>query len=182
MLKIRQIVILINSYRLFGKSSLTLKRALFSSYVLPLFAWLYPVYPLFTELQRALLNHFYYTCLKRSWLYLGMKDPVFAYLFNEISLEDRCYRYWDRYLVALSDSIDGELILERASLNSFRQSWIKREFSIKGLRVSKRFIENESVFERCMKWISSHASFSSIPDYDMEEIQLLRLFPESFFA
>lgn len=58
MLKIRQRLILINSYRLFGKSSLTLKRALFSSYVLPLFAWLYPVYPLFTELQRALLDHF----------------------------------------------------------------------------------------------------------------------------
>jgi hypothetical protein len=109
-----------------------------------------------------------------------MKDPLFAYLFDEISLDDRCYRYWNRYLVALADSIDGELVFEQASLNCLRQSWVKREFSIKGLRVSKRFIENVSVFERCMKWISSHSSFSSILEYDMEEIHLLRLFPESF--
>jgi hypothetical protein len=180
MLKIRQRLILINSFRLFGKTSLILRRALFSSYILPLFAWLYPVYPLFTDHQRSMLSHFYYTCLKRIFFYLGMKDPLFAYLFDEISLDDRCYRYWNRYLVALADSIDGELVFEQASLNCLRQSWVKREFSIKGLRVSKRFIENVSVFERCMKWISSHSSFSSILEYDMEEIHLLRLFPESF--
>jgi hypothetical protein len=70
MMKIRQRLILINSFRFFGKTSLILRRALFSSYILPLFAWLYPVYPLFTDHQRALLNHFYYTCLKRIFFIL----------------------------------------------------------------------------------------------------------------
>jgi len=112
---------------------------------------------------------------------LGLNDFLFAYLFDELSFDDRCYRYWNRYLVALSDSVDRELIFERASLNCLRQSWVDREFSIKCLRVSKRFIDNDSVLERCMKWICSNSSLSSIPEYDLKEIQLLRLFPESFF-
>ena len=182
MLKIRQRLALINSFRLFGKTSFLLKRALFSSYILPLFTWLYPIFPLFTDLQRSLLSHFYFTCLKRSLYCLGIDDFLFAYLFDELSLEDRCYKYWNRYLIALADSIDGELIFEQSSLNTFRQSWVDREFSIKWLRVSKRFIDNESVFESCMRWVSSNSSHSSLPSFDMEEVQLLGFFPESFFA
>jgi len=139
------------------------------------------VFPLFTDRQRSLLSHFYFTCLKRVLFCLGLNDFLFAYLFDELSFDDRCYRYWNRYLVALSDSVDGELIFERASLNCLRQSWVDREFSIKCLRVSKRFIDNDSVLERCMTWICSNSSLSSIPEYDLEEIQLIRLFPESFF-
>ena len=167
--------------KFFGRTSFAVRKALFFSYILPLFTWLYPVFPLFTDRQRSLLSHFYFTCLKRVLFCLGLNDFLFAYLFDELSFDDRFYRYWNRYLVALSDSVDRELIFERASLNCLRQSWVDREFSIKCLRVSKRFIDNDSFLERCMKWICSNSSLSSIPEYDLKEIQLLRLFPESFF-
>ena len=182
MLKIRQRLVLINSFRFFGKSSLLLKRSLFSSFILPIFTLLYPIYPLFSDCQRSLLSHFYFTCLKRVLHGLGTNDLLFAYLFDEPSLEDRCYKYWNKYLVALSDSLDGGLIFENSCFNFFRQSWVNREFSIKGLRISKRFIDNESVFERCLKWVSSNSSLSSLPSFDIDEVQLLFSFPESFYA
>lgn len=109
-----------------------------------------------------------------------MKDYLFTYIFDQLSLDDRCFRYWNRYLIALADSTDGVLLLESAGLNSFRHSWEDREFSVKGLRISKRFIDDKPVFERYMDWISSFSSFLSTIDYDIEEIQLLCIFPESF--
>ncbi|CAF1226271.1 unnamed protein product [Adineta steineri] len=48
-----------------------------------------------------------YTCLKRVLFCLGWKDFLFVYLFEELSLDGRCYRYWNKYLCALADSIDG---------------------------------------------------------------------------
>jgi hypothetical protein len=72
------------------------------------------------------------------------------------------------------------MIFDRASLNLFRQSWVERDYVIKWMRVSKRYVDNKSVFERCMEWVSSNSSLSSVPNYDMEEIQLLRIFPQSF--
>ena len=41
---------------------------------------------------------------------------------DEKSLEERCSLYWNKYLAALADSIDGELILEKANLNEFRKA------------------------------------------------------------
>jgi hypothetical protein len=108
-----------------------------------------------------------------------LKDFLFAYLFDELSLEDRCYRYWCRFLLALSDSTDGEMIFDRASLNLFSQSWVEGHYVIKRMRVSKRYVDNKSVFERCMEWVSSISTLSSVPNYDMEGIKLLRIFPES---
>jgi len=85
-------------------------------------------------------------------------------------------------IVALADSTDDSLLFERACLNTFRQSWINRDFSIKGLRVSKRFIENQSVLEKYMNWIHFYSSLPSTIDFDMDEVQLLRFFLESFLA
>ena len=121
MLKIRERIILINSFRFFGKTSIALRRALFSSFILPFFSWLYPLFPLFADAQRSSLSHFYLTCLKRIYFCLGMKDYLFTYLFDELSLDDRCVRYWNKYLVSLADSTDGSLIFERTCLNIFRQ-------------------------------------------------------------
>ncbi len=45
---------------------------------------------------------------------LQWNENFFAYAFDEISLEDRCSRYLNRYLVALTDSINGELLLEKS--------------------------------------------------------------------
>jgi len=180
MVKIRQRLVLINAFRLSGKTSVPLRRALFLSYILPLFTWLYPLLPFFTENQRKEISHFYFTCLKRVLFCLGWSDHFFAYVFDELSLEDRCARYWSKYLVALADSVDGEMLFERASLNKLRHSWTQREFVIRCLRVSKRYVENVSVLEKCAKWTSANSSLVSYPYYDMEEIELLQNFPESF--
>jgi hypothetical protein len=109
-----------------------------------------------------------------------MEREFFSYILDEISLEDRCSLYWNRYLRALSDSIDGNLIFEKANLTEFRKSWLDKEFSIIGLRRSKRFVPHKLILEKVLAWLSSVASNSSIPQYEVSEIDLLQLFPDSF--
>ena len=99
---------------------------------------------------------------------------------DEKSLEERCSLYWDKYLVALADSIDGELILEKANLNEFRKAWLHGEFILHGLRRSKRFIECTSILEKALSWLKSVPFSSSLPYFEMEEVQLLQDFPETF--
>jgi hypothetical protein len=65
----------------------------------------------------------------------------FAFLSNEISLEDRCFRNWNRYFEALADTVYGSLILEQANLNVHRESWRRKESKITGVHRSKRYIE-----------------------------------------
>jgi len=129
--KIRQRVNMVNSFRLNGHTSLRLKRALFSCYVLTIFRWLFPIFPLFSEKQRNDLSHFYYTCLKRIYQNLEWTDSFFAFAMSEISFEDRCFRYWERYLNALSETTDGQLILEQANLNLHRTAWLNKQLQIK---------------------------------------------------
>jgi hypothetical protein len=107
-------------------------------------------------------------------------ENFFAFALDEKSLEDRCYQYWEKYLIALANSLDGELLLEKANLNMFRQSWLEKQFSISCLRRSKRFIPHTSIIVRIIEWMASMPSQSSIPVYEMDEIKLLEEFPESF--
>jgi hypothetical protein len=95
-------------------------------------------------------------------------------------MEDRCSLYWDKYLVALADSIDGELILENATLNVFRSAWFQGEHPLKGLRRSKRFVESSSILKKVVSWLRSIPYSSSIPNFEMEDILLLQEFPETF--
>jgi len=110
----------------------------------------------------------------------ALEREFFAFAMDEKSFEDRCAAYWERYLYALADSTDGMLLFEKANLNVLRQSWINKDFSIKCLWKSKRFVSNESVIETVVSWLSSVSSLSSIPNYELDEIQLLEDFPESF--
>ena len=143
-----------------------LRRALFSSYVLPLFTWLMPIYPLFTAIQRNDLDHFYVSCLKRVMHCSNWNDVLFVYTFDKISLHDRCLRYWNKYLLHLADSTDGDLLLEKSVLNFWRQAWLRKEISVAGLRRSKRFVEHDSVLETILKWTASRPSSISIPELD----------------
>ena len=68
--KVRKRIALIKSFKLFGCSSPYLRKALFYSHVLPLFTWIYPVYPLFTRKQQHDLSKFYYSSLRRTLCYL----------------------------------------------------------------------------------------------------------------
>jgi len=57
-IKIRQRISLIKSFKLFGCTSPSLRKALFSSFVLPLFTWIYPIFPLLSKKQQDDLSHY----------------------------------------------------------------------------------------------------------------------------
>ena len=99
---------------------------------------------------------------------------------DEKSLEERCSLYWDKYLVALADPIDGELIVEKANLNEFTKAWLHGAFSLQGLRHSKRFIECTLILEKALSWHRLVPFSSSLPYFEMEEVQLLQDFSETF--
>ena len=140
------------------------------------------MYPLLTVVQQNDLGHFYYTCLKRILHGLEWNDSFFAFAHDEISLADRCARHWDRYLMHLADSADGDLLFEKATHNASRQAWIANEFPIKGLRRSKRFVANESILCKVLTWSASLAARNSVPIFEHEEVETLSLFPESFLV
>ena len=88
MLKIIERIASIAAFRSGDLSSPALRYTLFSSYVLPFFTRLSPIYPLFTTTQRDDLNHFYVPCLKRALHCSRWNDVMFAYTFDETSLHD----------------------------------------------------------------------------------------------
>jgi hypothetical protein len=178
--KIKERVNTIKRFRLNGHTSPELRKALFLSFVLPLFTWHFPIFPLFTRKQQEDLSHLYFTCLKRISFHLEWSDSFYAFALNEISLEDRVFRYWENYQKALSNSTDGYLLIERANWNVYRNGWIDKEYSIKCLRKSKRFKENSSVLVKSTSWCANNATTNSIPIFSEEEILSLSLFPETF--
>ena len=99
---------MINSVLIAGSSSPQLRKALFLSNVSPLF----PLFLIFTDKQQRELNDFYLTCLKRVLRGLHWQSNLLAYMYNELTLEDRCLKYWNKYLISLSNSMDGKMILE----------------------------------------------------------------------
>jgi len=179
-LKIRQRIGMINSCRLFGTTSIELRRVLFSCYVLPYFTWLFAIFPLFTECQRGFLSHFYFTCLKRTLHCLHWDDSFFSFVFKELSLENRCTRYWVKYLKALSASIDGDLLVEQLVLNDHRKEWLTGMNRIFGIRRSSRFIDYESVLSKCLDWTEDNLQLNSIPQFPPDDIELFLSFPETF--
>lgn len=103
----------INLVRNFTSSKL--RKTLFMAFVLPLFVLLFTIYPLFTRRQQEDKSHLYYTCLKPLSLHFDWENPLYSFVLNEISLEDRISRYWEKYWNALSNSVDGYLLLERTN-------------------------------------------------------------------
>jgi hypothetical protein len=87
--------------------------------------------------QQGNISKFYYSSLRRTLYCPEWNEIFFANIHDELSLEDRCSSYWNRYLIALSDPTNGNLIFEKPNFSEFRKSWLNREFSFKGLRTSK---------------------------------------------
>ena len=111
--RIRQRVCRIRSFKLFGCTSPLLRKALFSSFVLPLFTWIYPIFTLLTKNQQDDLSHFYSTCLRRVLYSLHWDENLFSFALDEKMLIDRCATYWNKFLIFLSDSSDGNLLFEK---------------------------------------------------------------------
>ncbi|CAF3321965.1 unnamed protein product [Rotaria socialis] len=180
MLKVRQRVAMVNSFRLKGFTSTALRKALFNSYVLPVFAWLFPFFPLFTVNQQQDLNEFYTRCLRRVMYCMHWNSYFFMYATNELSLEDRCKKYWERYWLALADTTDGLLIFEQGNLNVIRENWLRGESRINGIHRSKRYVEHTSLLEKCTSWCANIPSYDSNINYELEEVVTLYEFPETF--
>ena len=179
-LRIRQQTGLVNSIKFGGASSSVLRRILFSTFVLPFFTWLFALHPLFTDIQRSNLNHFYYTSLKRVYHCLQWEDFFFASAFGERPLDDLCYAYWEKYCKALSNSIDGFLLLEQSSINAFRSDWERQEYRINCLRKSKRFVPHMDVLGLATRWMSQHGTANSLVPIDPDELRCFAEFPGSF--
>jgi len=62
-MKIRRCISLINSFKILGSSTPNLRLALFHSFALPIFSWIYPLFPLFTQTQQKKLSHVYFSFL-----------------------------------------------------------------------------------------------------------------------
>ena len=177
--KIRQWVAIIRSCRLYGTTSIKLRRILFSAYVMPLFTWLFGIYSLLSDCQKDQLGHFYFTCLKRALEIHVWNDIVFAVIYNESSLEKLCKEYWLRYSRALACSTDGFILFEQFSYNTFRKLWLDKEIAIKHLRRSKRFVPHDTSIEKCLKWVESGGANIS-PVINKYDLEILAAFPETF--
>ncbi|MCC7515655.1 MAG: hypothetical protein IT212_13275, partial [Bacteroidia bacterium] len=88
----------------------------------------------------------------------------------------------DDSLEALSDTKDGELLIEQTNLNSFRSLWLQSLYPIKGIHRSKRFVEHVSILEICLQWTTFNQYQTSVINFDMSEIQTLESFPETFLV
>jgi hypothetical protein len=177
--KIRQRVAIVKSSRIGGSTSTEMREILFNAYVLPLFTWLCPIFPLLTDCQREDLSHFCMTCQERVTGVPYWNDFTFASLFKKVSFEYRCASYWRRYKRALLKSTDGFLLFEQQALNFFRTQWLDKELVVKHMHRSKRSVQHTSVITTCLGWLESHKDCHP-PSVTDDELERLTLFPISF--
>jgi hypothetical protein len=179
-IKIRQQTAMVNSIRFGGSTSAPLRRVLCSTFVLPFFTRLYALYPLFTDIQRTNLDHFYYTSLKRIYRCFYWNDLLFAFTFGGRSLDDLCYAYWTKYLKILAKSLDGYLLLEQSCLNVNRSEWLEGKRSIRSLYRLARFVSHADIIVRILNWVSSHGPLDSLAIINVEDIRCYADFPATF--
>jgi hypothetical protein len=179
-LRIRQQTGLVNSIRFGGNSSTAMRRVLFSTFVLPFFTWLFALYPLFTICQQSGFDHFYYTCLKRVLRCNYWEDFFFASAYDERTLGDRCYTYWEKYCKTLTKSLDGRQLVEQSLLNAHRTRWQEGDSRIRSLRRSKRFVPHLDVFALATRWMAWHGTGDSVVSLDKKEFLCFAEYPESF--
>ena len=149
LLKIRQRVGMIKSCRIFGTSSVELRRTLLSCYILPEFTGLFAIFPLLIE-EHTHLEHFYDTCLRKVLNCQKWPDEFFEFLFKEPPLVNRCTRYWNKYLQALANSKDGKLLLKPTILSTYRSEWLGGDQRVNSMRTSKRFMNHVTVLEKVL--------------------------------
>ena len=101
-------------------------------------------------------------------------------MYNEKSLDDICYAYWEKYSKALARTSDGFLLMEQSELNAHRTVWQDGETRIKCIRRSKRFVPHLDVLGQALEWMTAHGSADSVVALDQEELLCFALFPESF--
>ncbi len=180
LMKIRQRTALVNSCKFAGVSNVKTKRILFSSFVYPLFAWLFALIPLFTRNQQSELSHTYFTCLKRVYRCLYWEDLLFSVLYKEWSLEMRCIKYCERYSKALSKSEDGQLLLEQLELCTHRQSWLNGNIAIWQVWRNQRYINRDSVLGICLDWCTINNMDDSVPAINQDDLDSLAMFPQLY--
>ena len=143
---------IIISFRLCGHTSQQrVRKALFMSYAVPLFTWMFPFFPLFTPTRQKNLDEFFMRCRRRISFCLHWHPLFFMYAANEVSLVDRCKRYWEKYPLSWADLTDGHSIVCECILNTQRTLWLQGEMSVRGMHRSTQYKDNISLLEHTAK-------------------------------
>ena len=108
------------------------------------------------------------------------EDLLFAFLAKEISLDNRCTRYWSKYLKSLEGSVDGALLVEQLAVNTHRKEWLSGKYKVHCLRRFKRFIEHSTVLHKCLEWYEDNLLTDSIAHIPVDDIKLFEEFPGTF--
>jgi len=101
-------------------------------------------------------------------------------MYDEKTLDDLCYTYWERYIKALAKSEDGYLFMEQSELNTHRANWIEGRKRIHCLYRSKRFVPHVDALGQVLHWMTTHGTSNSVVNLKMDEILSFALFPETF--
>ena len=160
--------------------SLNRRLTLFNAFVLPIFSWIFPIFPLFTSIQQMHPSHFYFYCLRRVLFRLDINSEIFLFCLDAPSLEDRCFNYWNKFLICLADNADGTALLEQVNLSFFRDSWLNKDFALVGMRRNKCLVPRKSLFEIILSWMSSTPLNSSVPYFEINDFEMLQFFPDTF--
>jgi hypothetical protein len=76
--------------------------------------------------------------------------------------------------------LDGYLLLEQSTLNTYRSHWKEGNLRIRCLRRSKRFGTHYDVLGLATRWMAEHGMTDSIPVMDRKDFELFATFPETF--
>ncbi len=177
--RIRERLVLVRSCRISGTTSVALRSVLFSSFVKPLFAWLYCLTPLMTSRQSDDLDHFYLSCLRKIEGNLAWIDVQFLVYHKVEPFEDFCHRYWSKYKTFLGNSDDGCLLYELFRWNVYRRLWLNIEIIVSKLYRSKRSVPFSPTIERGLEWLESSGEDSTL-DIPLIYLELLKSFSTSF--
>ncbi|CAF4179157.1 unnamed protein product, partial [Adineta steineri] len=111
--KVRKRISLIRSFKLFGCSSPSVRKVLFYSHVLPLFTWIYPVYPLLTRKQQESMCSNAFQLLPNI-INLSQLDSVYIYqenrekyisLFDDFNKIIGIYDNYDELIKSIKENI-----------------------------------------------------------------------------
>ena len=102
-------------------------------------------------------------------------DFMFSNLYEEISLDDVCYRYWKKYLKKLEKNEDGFLLLEQNAPCQHRNKWLEDKHRIQCLYRSKRFVPHRDVLAKILNWMVGHGNEDSIVNISISDLACVSL-------
>jgi hypothetical protein len=95
------------AFRHIPKSSVTIRKKLFSAFAMPHFQWLMAVWFFFTEKQQQYIHHVYCSGLRCVFSLGKWDDETTLILCQTKTLLDHVHLYWTRFIIHLEQSPDA---------------------------------------------------------------------------